>query len=202
MKRAFEQKPEQVRKWLEEEYPQIEKRAKQEKATIYFGDGTGCGSTHQVGRSYAPKGKTLTMTATGKRFTVNMISAIGNKGHLQFMVMEGRFNGEVFQRFLAQMIKYSKRKLFYMTDNHPSHKTAKLHQWLEDNKNSIEVFFIPPYSPELDPQEYPNQDLKTNIVGKKRAMDKEQLKDNISEFMNKRKADKKYFNHKAVQYVA
>ncbi len=105
-----------------------------------------------------------------------MISAISNRGHLQFMLMEAGFNSEVFQTFLQQMIKYSKRKVFFITDNHPAHKTKKLNQWLENNKEKIKVFFIPPYSPELNPQEYLNQDLKTNIIGKKRAINKEQLK--------------------------
>ena len=206
IKKAFEQKPEKVKQWLEEEYPAIKERAQKEKAIIYFGDETGCRSNHQAGRSYAPKGQTPIIMATGKRFTVNMISAISNKGHLQFMLMEAGFNSEVFKTFLAQMIKYSKRKLFFITDNHPAHKTKKLMQWLEEHKNRIEVFFIPPYSPELNPQEYVNQDLKTNIIGKKRAINKEQLKNNINEFMNKRKANKpqvkKYFHHKHAQYAA
>ena len=206
IKKAFEQKPEQVKKWLEEEYPAIEARAKAEKATIYFGDETGCRSDHQAGRSYAPKGQTPIIKATGKRYTVNMVSAISNRGHLQFMLMEKGFNSEVFKTFLAQMIKYGKRKVFFITDNHPAHKTIKLNKWLEDHKERIEVFFIPPYSPELNPQEYVNQDLKTNIIGKKRAINKEQLKDNISNFMNKRKKDKpqvkKYFHHKHARYAA
>lgn len=206
IKKAFEQKPEQVKKWLEEEYPAIEKRAKLEKATIYFGDETGCRSDHQAGRSYAPKGHTPIVNATGKRFTVNMISAISNRGHLQFMLMEKGFNSQVFKVFLEQMVKHSWQKLFFITDNHPSHKTKKLDQWLEQNKHRIEVFFIPPYSPELNAQEYVNQDLKTNIVGKKRAINKEQLKMNITDFMEKRKADKpqvkKYFHHKHVRYAA
>ncbi len=206
IKKAFEQKPEKVQKWLEDEYPTIKERAKKEKAIIYFGDETGCRSNHQAGRSYAPKGKTPIIMATGKRFTVNMISAISNRGHLQFMLMEAGFNSEVFQKFLQQMIKHSRKKIFFITDNHPAHKTKKRLQWLEENKQRIEVFFIPPYSPELNPQEYLNQDLKTNIIGKKRAINKEQLKDNINQFMNKRKADKpqvkKYFKHKHAQYAA
>jgi len=75
-----------------------------------------------------------------------MISAISNRGHLQFMLMEKGFNSEVFKTFLEQMIKYSKRKIFFITDNHPAHKTIKLNQWLEERKDKIEVFFIPPYS--------------------------------------------------------
>lgn len=206
IRKAFEQKPEGVRKWLEEEYPSIEARAKAEKAVIYFGDETGCRSDHQAGTSYAPKGKTPIIKATGKRFTVNMISAISNRGHLQFMLMEKGFNSEVFKIFLQQMIKYNKKKVFFITDNHPAHKTIKLNEWLEENKEKIEVLFIPPYSPELNPQEYVNQDLKTNIIGKKRAINKEQLKKNINEFMNKRKKDKtqvkKYFHHKHARYAA
>ena len=135
-----------------------------------------------------------------------MISAINNRGHLQFMLMESGFNSEVFLVFLQQLIKYSKRKVFFITDNHPAHKTKKLNKWLEENKNKIEVFFIPPYSPELNPQEYLNQDLKTNVVGKKRAINKEELKKNIIQFMNKRKADKpqvkKYFQHTYAKYAA
>lgn len=206
IKKAFEQKPEQVKKWLEEEYPAIAKRAKEEKATIYFGDETGCRSDHQAGRSYAPKGETPIIKATGKRYTVNMISAISNKGHLQFMLMEAGFNSEVFMLFLTQMVKHSGKKIFFITDNHPSHKTKKLQQWLEGNRERIEVFFIPPYSPELNPQEYVNQDLKTNIIGKKRAINKEQLKANITDFMEIRKANKpqvkKYFHHRHAKYAA
>lgn len=206
IRKAFEQKPENVRKWLEEEYPAIEKRARAEKATIYFGDETGCRSDHQAGKSYAPKGKTPIIKATGKRYTVNMISAISNRGHLQFMLLEKGFNSEVFKIFLQQMIRYGKKKIFFITDNHLAHKIIKLNQWLEENNEKIEVLFIPPYSPELNPQEYVNQDLKTNIIGKKRAINKEQLKENINDFMNKRKKDKpqvkKYFHHRHARYAA
>ena len=80
------------------------------------------------------------------------------------MLMEKGFNSEVFKLFLEQMIKYSKKKVFFITDNHPSHKTKKLSEWLEENKEKIEVLFIPPYSPELNPQEYLNQDLKKHFI--------------------------------------
>jgi len=206
IKKAFEQKPESVKKWLDEEYPAIKKQAKKEKAVIYFGDETGCKSSHQAGRSYAPKGQTPIIMRTGKRFTVNMISAISNRGHLEFMLMKAGFNSEVFVLFLEQLIKYKRQKIFFITDNHPSHKTKKLMEWMETNKEKIEIFFIPPYSPELNPQEYLNQDLKTNVIGKKRAINKQQLEKNINQFMNNRKKDKpqvkKYFHHKHAKYAA
>lgn len=204
--KAFEQKPEKVKEWLEKEYPILQQKAKKEKAIIYFGDETGMRSDHQTGRSYAPKGETPIIKRTGQRFSLNMISAISNKGHLQFMIIDGRFNGEVFIDFLKRMIRYSNQKIYFVTDGHPAHKTKKLNEWLEQNKSRIEVFFLPPYSPELNPQEYLNQDVKTNVIGKKRPVNKAQMKNNVNEFMHNRKKDKrqvqKYFHEKHVRYAA
>jgi len=144
--KAFEQKPEKVKEWLDKEYPAIKKRAAKENAVIYFGDETGMRSDHQVGKSYAPQGQTPVIKKTGQRFSLNMISAISSKGHLQFMILDGRFNGEVFKTFLQQMIKYSRQKIYFVTDGHPAHKTKMLNEWLSENEERIEVFFLPPYS--------------------------------------------------------
>lgn len=204
--KAFEQKPAQVKQWLEKEYPAIKKRAQREKAVIYFGDETGMRSDHQAGRSYAPAGKTPVIKRTGKRFSLNMISAISNRGHLQFMIIDGRFNSEVFQTFLKRMIKYSRQKIYFVTDGHPAHKTKKLKEWLAQNKKRMEVFFLPPYSPELNAQEYVNQDVKTNVIGKKRPINKEQMKINVESFMmgrkNNKKQVRKYFHGDHVRYAA
>lgn len=205
IRKAFEQKPEQVKQWLNKEYPAIKKRAAKEKGTIYFGDETGMRSDHQAGRSYAPKKKTPVIKSTGQRFSLNMISAISNKGHLQFMLID-KFNGEVFIDFLKRMIRYSKQKIFFVTDGHPAHKTKKLKVWLEENKRRIEVFFIPPYSPELNAQEYLNQDVKTNVIGKKRPINKSEMRANVENFMSERKKNKKqvqkYFHAEHVRYAA
>jgi transposase len=203
--KAFEQKPRKVKQWLKEEYPKIKKRCTREKGVIYFGDETGMRSDHQAGRSYAPQGKTPEVKSTGQRFSLNMISAISNKGHLQFMLID-RFNGEVFMDFLKRMIRYSKQKIFFVTDGHPAHKTKKLNEWLAGNKKRIEVFFLPPYSPELNAQEYLNQDVKTNVIGKKRPINKAEMRTNVEDFMYKRKNNKKqvqkYFHEKHVKYAA
>ena len=190
IRKAFEQKPAQVQEWLKTEYPAIKSQAAKEKGTIYFGDETGMRSDHQAGRTYAPKGKTPIVKSTGKRFSLNMISAISNKGHLQFMIIE-RFNGAAFIIFLKKMIRYSKEKIFFITDGHPAHKTKKLKAWLEENKSKIEVFFIPPYSPELNAQEYLNQDVKTNVIGKNRPINKAKMRENVEDFMHKKKKSKK-----------
>lgn len=143
IRKAFERKPAAVRKWLKEEFPVIQKRAKKEKAVIYFGDEMGMLSDHQAGRSYAPNGKMPVIKKTGQRFSLNMISAISNRGHLQFMIIKGKFNSSVFQNFFQRMIRYSKQKIYFVTDCHPAYKTKQLKEWLAVNKKRIEVFFYP-----------------------------------------------------------
>lgn len=204
--KAFEQNPKRVKSWLEKEYPAIKKRAKKENATIYFEDEVGMRSDHQAGKSYAPKGQTPVIKKTGQRFCLNMVSAISNKGHVEFMILDGTFNGGVFLEFLAQLIKYKQQKIFLVVDGHSAHKTKAVKAWLEENKSRIELFFLPPYSPELNAQEYVNQDLKTNVIGKKRPINKAQMRNNVEEFMNNRKNDRrqvqKYFQESHVQYAA
>jgi len=107
---------------------------------------------------------------------------------------------------LNHWIKYGRQKIFFITDGHSAHKTKKLKAWLQKNKKRIEVFFLPPYSPELNAQEYVNQDIKTNVIGKKRPINKEQMRKDVEEFMHKRKKNKKpvqkYFHQKHVKYTA
>jgi hypothetical protein len=140
--KAFEQKPAQVKEWLDKAYPAIKKSAAKEKAVIYFGDETGMRSDHQAGKSYAPKGITPIVKSTGQRFSLNMISAISNKGHLQLMIPDGSFNGDVCIDFPKRMIKYSREKIFFVTDGHRAHKTKKLKAWLEENTNRIAIFLF------------------------------------------------------------
>ena len=204
--KAIEQKEEKVKEWLEKEYPKIKKKAKREKAVIYWSDETGMRSDHQAGKSYSPKGKTPVIKKTGQRFSINMISALSNRGYLQFMIMKAGFNSEVFIEFMERMLKHSKKKIFFIVDGHPSHKTLKVKGWLKGHKKRIELFFLPPYSPELNPDEYLNQDIKTNIIGKNRNINKKQMKENVVRFMYRRKNNfkqvKKYFREKHVKYAA
>ncbi|MBX2944147.1 MAG: transposase [Cyclobacteriaceae bacterium] len=135
-------------------------------------------------------GETPVVKATGQRFSPNMISAISNKGHLQFMLVD-KFKADVFIDFMKRMIRYSKEKIFLIIDGHPARKTKKLKAWLAAHKDRIEVFFIPPYSPELNAQEYLNQDVKTNLIGKRRPLNKAAMRSNVESFMNERKNNKK-----------
>lgn len=131
MRRAFEQKPEEVRRWLKEEYPEIRKQAKREKAEICWGDEMGLRSDHAVGRSYGRRGQTPIIPGTGQRFGCNMISSITNRGRLNFMVFKKRFRSDVLTEFLRRLVRQSNRKVFLIVDSHPVHRSRKIKKWLE-----------------------------------------------------------------------
>jgi transposase len=204
--KAYEQDSKEVRDWLEKDYPKIKRKAKKEKAEIHWGDETGMRSDHQAGRSYAPKGKTPVIKKSGKRFKINMISSLTNRGTLEFMVYRTGFNTEVFILFMKQLIKHSRQKIFLIVDRHPAHKTKRVEQWLEENKEKISLYYLPAYSPELNPDELVNQDIKTNIIGKKRPHNVEQMEKNVKTFMKHRRKNaeqvKKYFHKTQVRYAA
>ena len=124
VRRAYEQDPVAVKRWLEEEYPGIRARAKRQKARVYWGDAMGARSDHQAGRSYAPRGRTPTCTGTGRRFGANVLSAITNRGALAFMVFKHRFTTAVFLRFLRRLVRHARRKVFLIVDRHPVHRSG------------------------------------------------------------------------------
>ena len=171
LRRAFEQDPEAVRRWLETEYPAIEQAAKRQKAQIFWGDEMGLRSDHQAGRSYGKRGRTPVIPGTGQRFGCNMISAIANRGKLLFMVFEEDFNSTVFVRFLKRLTRQVKQQIFLIVDRHPAHKAAATTRWLKANESRIRMLFLPTYSPDLNPDELLNQDVKTNALGRRRPVD-------------------------------
>lgn len=177
--KAYEQDRKAVEKWLKEEYPRIARRAKKVKAQIFWEDETGIRSNHQAGTSYGKRGKTPVIPRTGKRFGFNMISAISNRGKLAFSIFEGSFNGTVCIAFLNRLIRHANGKVFLIWDQHSVHKSAAVLRWIEDHADKIEVFLLPSYSPDLNPGELLNHDIKANAVGRKSAKSKLELKNNV-----------------------
>jgi len=206
VKRAFEQNRVAVQRWLDESYPEIAKRAKKEKALIYWGDETGLRSDYQAGRSYGLKGKTPVIPGTGQRFSINMISAITNRGHLNFMTFEGSFCVKTFKVFLRRLIKQAHRKVFLILDGHPVHRAKLIQKWRKEHQEEMEIFYLPGYSPELNPDELWNNDLKTNALGRRRPGNKDELKANVLSYSRstQRRPDivRNYFREKHVRYAA
>lgn len=205
MRRAFEQNPDEVKNWLEDEYPAIKEQAKSEKADIFWGDEMGLRSDHSTGRTYSRCGQTPIIQGTGKRFGCNMISAITNRGRLNFMVFKNRFQSDVFLEFLRRLVRQSKRKVFLIVDRHPVHRSRKVRKWLEKKVSHIRLFLLPSYSPELNPDEMLNQDVKSNSVGRKRAENQKKLISNVRSYLRSRQRKpyivKKYFQEKHVRYA-
>jgi len=206
VRRAFEKNPEAVRLWLEEDYPDIQRKARVEKASIYWGDEMGMRSDHAVGRSYGRRGQTPVISGTGQRFSCNMISAITNKGQLNFMVFKKRFRVDVFLEFLRRLLRQSTRKVFLIVDGHPVHRAIKIRNWIDKKAVHIRLFFLPGYSPELNPDELLNHDVKSNAVGRRRPRDQQELVKNVRGFLRSRQRQphivQKYFQEKHVRYAA
>lgn len=164
--RAFQQNPALVEKWLREEYPQIRAKAKRIGAEIYFGDEAGVRSDFHSGKTWAPKGKTPIIRTTGARFGFNMISAVSPKGHMRFMVVEGRVAAQQFCEFLRRLVIKAEKPIFLILDGHPVHRSAKVKNLVESINGKLQIFFLPPYSPELNPDEHVWNDLKNNGIGR------------------------------------
>lgn len=161
VKRAYEQNPAAVKRWLEESYPEVETRAKAEKAEIFWTDETAVTPDAHTLRGFAPKGQTAVVRQPAKRFHSSVLSAINNQGKMEWMALKQLLNAYVFIRFLGQLIKYRRHKVYLIVDNLRVHHAKPVKQWLEQHKTRIEVVYLPAYSPELNPDEYLNQTLKS-----------------------------------------
>jgi len=205
-RRAWEQNPEQVRQWLEKEYPHIRRQAQKEKAQIFWGDEMGLRSDHAVGRSYGLKGQTPVIEATGQRFGCNMISAITNQGRLNFMVFKERFTAQVFLEFLRRLLRQSDRRAYLIIDRHPVHRSRKVKTWVEANEKRLRLIFLPSYSPEINPDELLNQDVKSNALGRQRPGNQTELMGKVRSYLRSRQLKPdivaNYFQGKHVQYAA
>lgn len=177
--KAWQQNDQQVKNWLKKVFPKIKARAKEEQATIFFADEAGVRSDFHSGTTWAPVGETPVVRATGARFSVNMISALSPRGDFRFMVVEGTVSAPIFIEFMKRLLIGSKKKIFLIVDGHPTHRSKLAKEFIAGTKGRIELFFLPPYSPELNPDELVWNNLKNGIVGKSTVRDKGELKSKV-----------------------
>jgi transposase len=135
-----------------------------------------------------------------------MISTLTNRGRLAFMVFRERFTVSVFLRFLRRLVRQVKRRVFLIVDRHPVHRAASVTRWLARHSSKIRMFFLPSYSPELNPDELLNQDVKTNAVGRRRPVDQAELIGSVRSYLRstQRCPDvvRSYFHEEHVRYAA
>ena len=205
-RKARAQDPEEVRQWLEETYPAIEARAEREGATIHWGDEVGVAADEYPARGYAPEGEAATMAVPGPHLRVNQISTITNQGAVHFMTYTGTMTAALFVVFLGRMLRNTTGKVFLILDRLKAHQTPDVEAWLERHHERIEVFWLPRYAPELNADEYLNQDLKANVNAEGLPPDKPTLRSRLQAFMRRllHLPDhvRNYFQHPSVQYAA
>lgn len=205
VRRAYERNPAAVERWLKEMYPAIRAKAKQEQAEIHWGDEMGLRSDHQSGRSYSKRGHTPVIPGTGQRFGCNMISTITNRGTLRFMVFQKRFTQPVLLAFLRRLLRSVKGKVFLIVDGHPVHHGKMVRRWLAAQQQRIALFFLPGYSPELNPDELLNQDAKSH-AGRQRPKDQTHMMKSLRAHLRRTQKQpakvRRFFHEKHVAYAA
>ena len=162
--RALERDPEKRRKWMEETFPAIKKRAEQEGAKIYFADEAHSRTDHHVGTTWAPVGQTPVAEHIGAREGIGMISAISMRGEMHWMVYSESMNSALFTDYLGYLIEDVEDRIFLIVDRAPYHTSQETALWLMDHKDRIELFFLPSYSPDLNPDEWVWKNVKHDHI--------------------------------------
>ena len=207
IKRAYEQNPHAVEAWLQGEYPAIEQRARSEGAEIHWGDETALVNTDVRGRSFAPMGQTpVAKTVGGTRQKLSMIATVTNQGKTRWMIIDDAFDSEKLIEFLAALIKDAGRKVFLILDNLRVQHSKIVKAWVAERIDQIELFYLPTYSPQLNPEERLNADLKQEMGRKVPVRTKAKLREAASEHMAMLDRTPErviaYFQDRRVRYAA
>jgi transposase len=164
--RALERDEEKRRIWTEETFPAIRERAEKEGARVFFADEAGCRTDHHAGTTWAPVGQTPVVESTGKRESIGMASAISMRGAMHWMIYDGMMDSSLFIEFLDLLIHDIRGKIFLIVDNAPYHKSKETREWVEKHSNRIELFFLPSYSPDLNPDEWIWKNVKNDKIAR------------------------------------
>lgn len=206
IRRAWQQNPTVVQEWMEVRFPRIKADAKRRGAMILWLDEMGIRSDDQVGRTYGLRGKTPVVPVSGQRFGCNMLSAVSNGGAMYFKVFTESFTTPVLLDFMNRLERQLKRPMVLICDGHPVHRAKAVKIWFEQNNGRITQEFLPPYSPELNPDEFLNQDVKTNAVRRRRPKTQQELLWSIRGYLQSTQRYpsivRNYFLAPSVQYAS
>jgi transposase len=206
IKRAYEQRPEVIAAWLKREYPRIQRQAVAEGAEIYWGDETSLSTSDPRGRGFAPRGRTPVRPILSQRKSVSFLSAISNQGTLRFLVLKKAIDAQTLIRFLRRLCRDAGRKVFLILDNLHVHKAREVRAWVAAHADAMALFYLPPYSPELNPDEYLNGDLKLSVAKRAPARDRAALlhtaASRLRSLQQRPAKVKQFFQHPRVRYAA
>lgn len=205
LRRAYERDPQAVALWEKETYPEIRKRAKRLGARIFFSDEAGFQSDPILGRTYGLKGQTPIVTTSGQRQSLNVISAVNARGEFWAVTYTGKLNAESFMAFLQNFVESQRGKIFLVVDGHPAHKANVVKNYIKSLKGRLELYFLPPYAPDLNPDEFVWSYMKNNGVSKKPLKKNESLQSRIDQDLNGIKGNRKlvrsFFGAQSVAYA-
>ena len=209
IRRAREQSPAKVREWLDVEYPRIKAEARKTGSKIMWGDE----ATVQVGglrpRGFAVRGTPPLLRTTGNRSVrCNMVSAVGNRGDLVFMTFAGSMDVAKFRRFVVQLTREFDCPVTLIVDNLKVHHAKAMKAWLSTmrERHGFVLEYLPSYSPELNPDEYLNRDVKANLLERALPMDSSAVRSAVRNHLRRRKKDsesvRRLFEKEEVHYAA
>jgi transposase len=205
-RQSRDQDPEEVRQWLEETYPAIKARAEREGAEILWGDEVGVAADEQPAKGYAPQGEPATLDVPDRHVRANQISTISNSGEVRFMTYTQTMTAALFLVFLGRLLRSTTGKIFLIVDRLRAHMTPAVQAWVAAHRDRIEVFYLPRYAPERNPDEYLNNDLKGQVNATGLPHNKGEVRSRIQEFMRRLlhlpEHVMSYFRHPSVQYAA
>ncbi|AJF69540.1 transposase [Streptomyces vietnamensis] len=184
--RAVEQHSKAVRRRHGETWPAIRAKVKRDGGEILFADQVGIRSDQVTGRTWGEKGRTPVVRRSGNRFSVNAMSAISAKGRMHFVVFTESFTAEVMCRFLDRLAGHFDHKVHLVVDGYSAHRSRKVRDWLAAHPDDVELHFLPPYAPELNPDELVNADLKHSLPKQHRARDQAELAAETRRFFHRR----------------
>ena len=205
LRRAYERDEQEIQKWKETKYPELRKRAKQRGAEIFFLDEVGVRSDSPLGRSYGLKGKTPVVKTSGQRQKINAISAVNAKGAFWYNVYSGSLTAVLFMVMLKDLLKGRKKPVMLVVDGLPVHKAKSVAQYVQSTKGRLELHFLPPYAPDLNPDEFAWSHLKQNGTSKKPLRKNEALRQRVEQDLAAIKSDQRlvrsFFKAPSVSYA-
>ncbi|MCL2474516.1 MAG: IS630 family transposase [Chloroflexi bacterium] len=182
-KRAYKQDAKKIVDWVEREFPGIKEQAKRENAQIFFGDETGIQNTANYAKGYAPIGRTPVLKTESIKMKINMLSAVSSSGKMRFMLYKDNMNADKLIDFFSRLVKDTEKKVFLVLDNLRVHHSKKATTWVKRHKPRLEIFYLPPYTPEYNPGEYLNSDLKRGVGNRYMPRSENDLEHNIRSHM-------------------
>lgn len=205
LRRAYERDPIAVEAWKRETYPLLRKRAKRLGAAIFFLDEAGFQSDPPLRRTYGLRGKTPVVVTSGQRQSINVISAVNARGEFWAATYDGKLNAESFVLFLQNFMKGRSGKVLLVVDGHPAHKANVVKRYLKTLQGRLELHPLPPYAPDLNPDEFVWSHMKNNGVSKKPLQKNESLRRRVEQDLVAIQKDKKlvrsFFGAESVAYA-